>query len=491
MSLGFLNALALATATRQQSWGRNPLLPEVLGVLWDAEVRDWDSTRKDSRWGIQSLSDVQVETAVVAVWLTGCFAGGRSQEVIGTLPAMNGCGEGLVGNLAHWVKTVMGPVMDTTTEAFLLPLSAFLRWPKSDQAFFLRTITSSDTRTVSAVLGNVIPAARVLGRVGRIVEVLVDSDVKRLQAAVELATGTDVYTRDVDLALARAVPICTIEREETDELLLLVGLGSLPHTRIALLVRLVYWLRQEGDLTVLALFLDTLANRLSEVGQRTEALVPAREAAAIYRRLVDSDTGNPRLYEPYLAGSLVNLSNKLSEVGQRTEALVPLEEALIIHRRLADSDTSNPDTYEPDFAMSLITLSKRLSEEGQRTEALVPAQEAATLYRHLVDSDRGNPRLYEPYLAGSLNELSNMLSEVGQREEALVPAQESAAIYRRLADPDTGNPNLFEPDLAMSLNTLANRLSDVGRSTEALAASRESVVIRRRLANPDTGNPKA
>ena len=63
---------------------------------------------------------------------------------------------------------------------------------------------------------------------------------------------------------------------------------------------------------------NTLAIRLSEAGQRGEALEAAREAADLYKALAGA---SPAAYTPDLAMSLNNLANRLSEAGQRGEAL--------------------------------------------------------------------------------------------------------------------------------------------------------------------------
>ena len=64
--------------------------------------------------------------------------------------------------------------------------------------------------------------------------------------------------------------------------------------------------------------MNNLAIRLSEAGQRGEALEAAREAADLYKALAGA---SPAAYTPDLAMSLNNLATFLSEAGQRGEAL--------------------------------------------------------------------------------------------------------------------------------------------------------------------------
>ena len=67
-----------------------------------------------------------------------------------------------------------------------------------------------------------------------------------------------------------------------------------------------------------AYWANRLSIRLSDVGERGEALVVAREAVGLYRALAEA---SPAAYTPDLAGTLNNLANILSEVGKQDEAL--------------------------------------------------------------------------------------------------------------------------------------------------------------------------
>ena len=109
---------------------------------------------------------------------------------------------------------------------------------------------------------------------------------------------------------------------------------------------------------------NTLAIRLSEAGERGEALEAAREAADLYRSLVEE---SPAAYTPDLAASLNNLAAFLSEAGERGEALEAAREAADLYKALAGA---SPAAYTPDLAASLNNLANRLSEAGERDEAL-------------------------------------------------------------------------------------------------------------------------
>jgi tetratricopeptide (TPR) repeat protein len=283
-----------------------------------------------------------------------------------------------------------------------------------------------------------------------------------------------------------------IQRGEVDVEQLMLLSDTLPESSFALLKhaarlaeKIAELLRdavaagEPHRLPVLASALGNLGVRLSEVGQRQEALGPAKEAADLYRELAAKA---PDAYRPALAGALNNLATSLSEVGQRQEALGPAKEAADLYRELA---AKAPDAYRPALASALNNLANRLSEVGQRQEALGPAQEAVAIRRELAAKA---PDAYRPDLAMALNNLANRLSEVGQRQEALGPAQEAADLYRELA---AKAPDAYRPDLAMALNNLASRLSAVGQRQEALGPAQEAVAIRRELAAkaPDAYRP--
>ena len=75
-----------------------------------------------------------------------------------------------------------------------------------------------------------------------------------------------------------------------------------------------------------------------------------------YRKLADS---NPAAFLPDLALSLNNLSNRQSEMGERASALESIAEAVGHYRKLAGS---NPAAFLPGLALSLNNLSIRWSQ---------------------------------------------------------------------------------------------------------------------------------
>ena len=218
-----------------------------------------------------------------------------------------------------------------------------------------------------------------------------------------------------------------------------------------------------------------MANFLSDVGRRDEALEVAGEAVAIRRQLAEA---SPGAYLPDLAASLNNMANALTDVGRRDEALEVAGEAVTDYRQLAEA---SPGAYRPALATSLNNMANFLSDVGRRDEALEVASEAVTIRRQLAEA---SPGAYLPDLAMSLNNMAGILSDVGRRDEALEVAGEAVTDYRQLAE---ASPGAYLPDLATSLNNMARILSDVGRRDEALEVAGEAVTIRRPLADASPG----
>src|SRR6266545_3542961 len=221
----------------------------------------------------------------------------------------------------------------------------------------------------------------------------------------------------------------------------------------------------------LAMALGNLGIRYSEVGRSQEAVAPATKAVGLYRQLA---AANPA-FLPDLARTLGNLGSRYSEVGRLHEAVAPSEEAVDLFREVAPSDPR----FLPDLALALNNLGGRYSEVGRLQEAVASAEEAVGLYRELA---RGNPR-FLPNLAGNLNNLGGRYSEVGRLQEAVASAEEAVGLFRELA---RGNPR-FLPDVAMGLDNLGLRYSEAGRPQEAVAPAEEAVDLYRELAD---GNPR-
>ena len=218
----------------------------------------------------------------------------------------------------------------------------------------------------------------------------------------------------------------------SDDLGLLMEIESaMPHETLALREKAV-----EVD--------ELLADRLGKLAEEN----PSEPVLAEYGRLLN------------------NLANRLSDLGMREEALAKAEGAGRIYAQLAQA---RPDAFLPYLATSLNNLAIMLSDLGRREEALAKAEDAARLYAQLAQA---RPDAFLPDLAMSLNNLANMLSALGRREEALAKAEDAVRIRTQLAQT---RPDAFLPDLAMSCGARGMVLIGMERHAEAAGSIEQGI----------------
>ncbi|QPB86020.1 tetratricopeptide repeat protein [Pseudoalteromonas rubra] len=232
-------------------------------------------------------------------------------------------------------------------------------------------------------------------------------------------------------------------------------------------------------LSRLAMSLNTLANRQSNLGQREAALTTALEAVEHCRALTKT---RPDAYSEHLAIALNNLSNRQSALGKHEAALSCALEAVEHFKALSQV---NPSAFLSNLAAALNTLANRQSRLGHREAALTSAQKAVELRRRLAQD---HPGVYLPNLAASLNNLANRQSDLEQHEAALATALEAVELRRKLVQ---AHPDTYLPNLATALNNLATRQSSLGLHEAALTTAMEAVEHSRALAqvSPDAFLP--
>ena len=245
--------------------------------------------------------------------------------------------------------------------------------------------------------------------------------------------------------------------------------GDIPHPTLALreMAAVVDGLNLGGAAEVAerARLLNNQSVRLSEMGQREDALAAAEEAVSLYRDLAAARSD---AFTPDLAGSLNTVANRLSALGRREDALAAAEEAVSLYRDLA---AARPDAFTPDLAGSLNTVATMLSALGRREDALSAAEEAVSLRRDLAAA---RPDAFTPNLAASLNNVANRLSELGRREDALAAAEEAVSLYRDLA---AARPDAFTANLSTSLGMITDVRKAAGDDAGAFAAIEEAIDV--------------
>ncbi len=131
--------------------------------------------------------------------------------------------------------------------------------------------------------------------------------------------------------------------------------------------------------------LATLMAIASQMPERTVAL--AERAAHLYVKMVAAvrpkpDAAYDQEATAILAGSLNNLATRLSDLGQREQALEAAQEAVELYRELA---ATRRDAFRPYLARSLSVMADCLENVGRDEEAIHAGEQAvATLSPYFV-----------------------------------------------------------------------------------------------------------
>jgi hypothetical protein len=163
------------------------------------------------------------------------------------------------------------------------------------------------------------------------------------------------------MEIADALPQNTIALRETAAAL---------HLRIADIIRSVTERERRNEFgdqlqSIFALSLNSLGNRLSELGRREDARAAAQEANGIYRRLA---AARPDAFLPNLALSLNNLGNRLSELRRREDALAAAQEAMTT---LAPYFLKSPQAYAQWMSVMARGYSERCEESGVEPDPIL------------------------------------------------------------------------------------------------------------------------
>jgi tetratricopeptide (TPR) repeat protein len=228
--------------------------------------------------------------------------------------------------------------------------------------------------------------------------------------------------------------------------------------------------------------LESLSRRLADEGRSADALVPAEQAVAVFRRLAVRSAR----FQPELAGSLSSLSSALSDLRRWPDALAASREAVAVWERLADGD---PEPFELGLADGLERLLADLwhSGQGRHPDALPTAERLAAIRRRQAAADPAR----QADLATALRMLIAVLRKSGRRREAWAVAWEAGHLGRERgkssASPVSSRPaetSAETPADVLTARTLTARgreLAQAGRKTEALAAYEESTQMWRTL----------
>ncbi|MCX5646899.1 MAG: tetratricopeptide repeat protein [Phycisphaerae bacterium] len=158
-------------------------------------------------------------------------------------------------------------------------------------------------------------------------------------------------------------------------------------------------------------FLLRLANALPE-----HSLALAPKALDLYQKLVEMHeklaAARPEAFLPDLAMSLNNLANRLSELGRREEALAAGQRAVEIREKLA---AARPEAFLPDLARSLGTLHLCYRAMGRSEDAMDCLRRAIRVMGPFVER---YPEAFAPLASALLRSYSSLTGEQGIQPSA-------------------------------------------------------------------------
>jgi tetratricopeptide (TPR) repeat protein len=454
--------------------GRLAVDSGVLGQLLGHEERLWQHSRKAH--SLAGLSAASGREAVALACLLTPADLAEAAVLLRRIPELADSSEAVRRDAARWLRQLYPPQSPGTWWGSLAPdlvaehlVSLVLEESPDLAEAYLAGLGQGSAIGALTVLArasqNHPAAAKALDRALR-------ADLDNLGvAAVEVALQTVGVVPEVLAGVVQdiSVPISILTRIERAIPYPTVVLAA---ADLALTRRIVAELPVSADRNERAAWLNTLSLGWTQVGHAAEALPPAEEAVALYRRLAQADERNTAS----LAGALSTLGEARAALDRPADALVATEEAVALYRWLAQAE----DRYVSDLASALSDLGVRLSTLGHSADALAATEEAVATYRQLAQADER----YAGDLARTLSNLGARLFELGRLTEALAATEQAVLVRRRLAEE---NPDRYLGAVSNSLSNLGLMLSGLGREHEALAAAHEAVEIRRRLAknNPD------
>lgn len=215
---------------------------------------------------------------------------------------------------------------------------------------------------------------------------------------------------------------------------------------------------------------NALANRLSELGDPKAALTTAQDAAQVFEELCKSDGGSQ--YQQDLAMALNNLGNRHSDLGEYAEAEAVNKRSCDVYQELIDAGDNH---LSADMANAMHNYSSVLADRGKSEEALKVALGALAIREQLTEEE---PEEFTVDLASSKNNLANILADLGRHDEALKYTNEALHLHRQFAKI---SPETFEPELANSLLNASIRHADLELFADALDFADEAVSRFKRL----------
>jgi len=215
----------------------------------------------------------------------------------------------------------------------------------------------------------------------------------------------------------------------------------------------------------------SLASRLADLANPSQALAAAEEGVTHFRALAAADNG---IFGVHLASALNNLSNRLSEVAREADAVAAGDEA-VTHARGALE--RRPDQARFVLVSALLNQAGRAWKSGAVMTALEQMKEATGAFRDGGDA-------MAPYLGvmvEALHKNALALSEMGMWDQAVAVRRMVATCF----PPPVPAP--VQHLLALTLDQGAAALNTAGKIALALPMAEEAATVARALAGADAG----
>lgn len=224
---------------------------------------------------------------------------------------------------------------------------------------------------------------------------------------------------------------------------------------------------QDNALPHRAAALHAQAERLAEAGAWEQSLVPADEAADLYRRLRQADDG---LYRPELAAISLVRAHGYAALDRTAAAAGAAKEAISLYRTLI---VDRPATYLEDLADAIDLLCAQPGD-AVGPSALELAAEAVRLRHQFLDR---SPVAQLPRLTTALRQLAAQRAALGDLAGALDIAEEAVRRARRI-----DNPDIAQQEIGLAQQLWSGYLAQAGRDDDSLRAAAGAVAPFRYLA---------
>ena len=308
--IGLVHIAALATVQREAAASTGRSVEDLLQILWKSQIASWERTRKDPDWGLTSLSETQVELAVLALLLLRPTDADAAVAGLRRLPELRERDEGTLRNIIDWARHLYPPTGASALlelEPHLISDAAFLRRAGAKPGFgraLLGSLTEAEAPRVWSCLVDAVP---LLPAAAEWAAAVIGDDLEQLRSAVMLVIQRAPGDHNLDRQLARHVKTFSLTDDQVESLQRYISEASLPETLAELAAIHVGNIRNRvardfapNDDDLAMALLDLVGSLAADGDRAADAAEAAGESVALYRQLEQQE---PEAYRPGLSGS--------------------------------------------------------------------------------------------------------------------------------------------------------------------------------------------